>query len=60
MSRKSYVTLTLNLQVPIPQGKTQKATIEWVINKLSAADAFFGTFTHGIVCKLVGRHTTYL
>jgi hypothetical protein len=60
MSRKSYVTLTLSVQVPIPQGKTQKATIEWVTSKLNAADAFFSTLSHGIVIKLLGRHTTYL
>jgi hypothetical protein len=60
MSKKSYVTLTLSVQVPIPQGKTQKATIEWVQSKLTAADAFFSTYAHGIIVKLIGRSTTYL
>ena len=60
MSRRSYVTLTLTIQVPVPPGKTQKDTVDWVVNKLNQADAFFGTFAKGIIVKLSGRHTTYL
>jgi len=60
MSRKSYVTLTLSVQIPIPPGKTQKDTVAWVANKLNQADAFFGTFAKGIIVKLAGRSTTYL
>jgi len=60
MSRRSYVTLTLSVQIPVPPGKTQKETVDWVTNKLNQSDAFFSTFAKGIIVKLVGRATTYL
>ncbi len=61
MSRRQYTTLILQVRIPVPAGKTQQGTIEWVKTRM-AGD---GTQTHAFASpqtqvKLTGKETHYL
>ena len=62
MTRRQHTTLILQVRIPVPAGKTQAQTLEWVkesliISGLGAKSAFVSPQTQ---IKIVGRETTYL
>ncbi len=64
MSRKQHTTLIVQVRIPVPAGKTQQATLEWVKAQLtlphydtSGVSSFPSPATQ---VKIIGRETTYL
>lgn len=65
MSRRSHVTLIVQIRIPIPAGKTQTQTLDWITYQLrdrlddpSEGRATFASTQTQV--KLLGRETTYL
>lgn len=62
MSRRQYTTLILQVRIPVPAGKTQQGTVEWVKKILT------GEWVPGLASlaspqtqvKLTGKETHYL
>jgi hypothetical protein len=62
VSRRQHTTLILQVRIPVPAGKTQAATHEWVKKILT------GEWTPGLATmvspqvqvKITGRETVYL
>ena len=64
MSRRQYTTLIVQVRIPVPAGKTQAQTLEWVKAQLTAEPdelqpyrAFVSKATQ---VRITGRETTYL
>ena len=58
MSKKSYSVLTVTVQLAIPPGWTQQATIAEIHKLVAAAPSIFHPGT--VIVKPVKRETTYL
>lgn len=67
MSRRQHTTLILQVRIPVPAGKTQAQTLEWVKESLTVVtevnlenlqlDPFISSATQ---IKITGRETVYL
>ena len=68
MSRRQYTTLILQVRIPVPAGKTQAGTVEWVKARLTdgrdnlnegplTEDEFFVSPQTQV--KLTGKETHY-
>jgi len=64
MTRRQHTTLILQVRIPVPAGKTQAATLEWIkelLTKNSSTVAGLGAFVSPQTqVKIIGRETTYL
>jgi hypothetical protein len=63
VSRRQHTTLILQVRIPVPAGKTQAATLEWVKHQLTEqrADPYDAAFCSAQTqVKITGRETTYL
>jgi hypothetical protein len=58
MSKKSYSVLTVTVQLAIPPGWTQQATVEEIRKLVSSAPSIFHPGT--VIVKPVKRETSYL
>ncbi len=54
MTRRQHTTLILQVRIPVPAGKTQAQTLEWVKQQLILPS------TPQTQVKITGRETTYL
>lgn len=54
MSRKSYTTLTLSIQLAIPTGQTQAQLLAAIAQLLQ------NNYGHGVIIKPLAREVTYL
>lgn len=54
MTRRQYTTLILQVRIPVPAGKTQAQTLEWVRQQVVLPS------TPATQVKIVGKETTYL
>ena len=52
MSRRQHTTLIIQVRIPVPAGKTQAQTLEWIKQQFREVPS--------IIVKLLGRETTYL
>ena len=61
MSRRQHTTLIVQVRIPVPAGKTQAATLEWIkaalTSGLGATSPFASPQTQ---VKLMGRETHYV
>ena len=61
MSRRQHTTLILQVRIPVPAGKTQAATLEWVKTCLAAGKEETNSFrSNATQVKITGRETVYL
>jgi len=63
MSRRQHTTLILQVRIPVPAGKTQAQTLEWVKQQLcfNPPGEPPGSYTStGTQVKITGRETVYL
>ena len=54
MSRRQHTTLILQVRIPVPAGKTQAQTLEWVKQQIIPSSS------PQTQVKIIGRETTYL
>ena len=62
MTRRQHTTLILQVRIPVPAGKTQAATQEWV-KKILTGEWVPGLATMAspqVQVKITGRETVYL
>ena len=61
MSRRQYTTLILQVRIPVPAGKTQQGTVEWVKAALTSGIGATSSFASPQTqVKLTGKETHYL
>ncbi len=66
MSRRSHTTLIIQVRIPVPAGKTQAATLEWIRERLmktwqdNGEPVLAPFISPQIQVKITGRETTYL
>lgn len=54
MTRRQHTTLILQVRIPVPAGKTQAQTVEWVKQQIVLPS------TPQTTVKVVGKETVYL
>lgn len=64
MSRRQHTTLILQVRIPVPAGKTQAQTLEWVKGMLrdevASGESYRAFVSPQTQVKITGRETVYL
>jgi len=64
VSRRQHTTLILQVRIPVPAGKTQAATLEWVKAQLTSEpdqlQSYRAFVSKATQVKITGRETVYL